>query len=86
MFTTTLTSIVTMVPMLVFPDESDFWLGLAVTVIGGLSASTLLAPVVGVAALSVRDRPSRMPWRAWAVRRARAAGGGSFPAGPPAGG
>jgi multidrug efflux pump subunit AcrB len=86
MFTTTLTSIVTMVPMLVFPDESDFWLGLAVTVIGGLSASTLLAPVVGVAALSVRDRPARMPWRAWAVRRARAAGGGSFPAGPPAGG
>lgn len=52
MVTTTLTSVVAMLPMIVFPDDSDFWMGLAVTVIGGLTASTLLAPVVSVAVVS----------------------------------
>ena len=56
MITTTLTSVVAMLPMIAFPDNSDFWLGLAVTVIGGLVASTLLGPVVAVAAVSRRKR------------------------------
>ncbi len=51
MVTTTLTSVVAMLPMIVFPDDSDFWMGLAVTVIGGLTASTLLAPIVSTAAV-----------------------------------
>ncbi|MBO6574820.1 MAG: efflux RND transporter permease subunit [Rhodothermales bacterium] len=53
MITTTLTSVVTMLPMVVFPSETDFWLGLAVTVIGGLTASTLFAPLVSVAVVSM---------------------------------
>jgi len=53
MITTTLTSVVTMIPMVVFPSDTDFWQGLAVTVIGGLTASTLFAPIVSVAALSL---------------------------------
>jgi len=48
MITTTLTSVVAMLPMIAFPDNSDFWLGLAVTVIGGLVAATLLGPLVAV--------------------------------------
>ena len=54
MWTTTLTSLVAMAPLLVFPDESDFWVGFAVTVMGGLLASTLLAPVATVAFLSMQ--------------------------------
>jgi len=38
MVTTTLTSVVTMIPLVVFPSDTDFWQGLAVTVIGGLTA------------------------------------------------
>ncbi len=53
MWTTTLTSVVAMLPLLVFPDEGDFWRGLAVTVTGGLLASTLLAPLASVAMLSL---------------------------------
>ena len=50
--TTTLTSVAAMMPLLVFPDEGHFWLGLAVTVVGGLLASTLLAPLASVAMVS----------------------------------
>ncbi len=58
MWTTTLTSVVAMLPMLVFTDKGDFWTGLAVTVTGGLLASTLLAPVASVAMLSLfKPRP-----------------------------
>lgn len=52
MWTTTLTSIVAMLPLLVFPDSGDFWMGLAVTVVGGLLASTLLSPLATVAMLA----------------------------------
>lgn len=52
MWTTTLTSIMAMLPLLVFPDNGDFWMGLAVTVVGGLLASTLLAPLATVAMLA----------------------------------
>ncbi len=53
MWTTTLTSCAAMLPLLVFPDSDDFWTGLAVTVTGGLIASTLLAPFASVAMLSL---------------------------------
>ena len=56
MWTTTLTSVAAMLPLLVFPDGGDFWLGLAVTVVGGLLASTLLAPMASVAMLSLFRR------------------------------
>ena len=60
MWTTTLSTIVAMLPLLVFPQEGDFWLGLAVTVTGGLLAATLLAPVASVALLALRnDGPRR---------------------------
>lgn len=58
MITTTLTSVVTMLPLIVFPSDTDFWQGLAVTVIGGLTASTLFAPLVSVAAVAA-TAPSR---------------------------
>ncbi len=57
MWTTTLTSVVAMLPLLAFPDGGDFWTGLAVTVVGGLLASTLLAPPVSIALLA--RRPGR---------------------------
>lgn len=57
MWTTTISTVVAMLPLLVFPAESDFWTGLAVTVTGGLLAATLLAPLVSVALLSWK--PSR---------------------------
>ncbi len=53
MWTTTLTTVTAMLPLLVFPDGGDFWLGLAVTVVGGLLAATLLAPVASVSMLSL---------------------------------
>ena len=56
MWTTTLTSCAAMLPLLVFPDNDDFWTGLAVTVTGGLFASTLLAPFASVAMLSLFKR------------------------------
>lgn len=52
MWTTTLTSIAGMLPLLIIPDAGNFWIGLAVTVVGGLLASTLLAPAATVALLS----------------------------------
>ena len=60
MWTTTLTSIVAMLPLIVFPDDSDFWMGLAVTVTGGLLASTILAPLMTVACLSQKKRGARL--------------------------
>jgi HAE1 family hydrophobic/amphiphilic exporter-1 len=55
LWATTLTSIVGMLPALVIPDAEPFWRGLAVTVIGGLLSSTLLAPAAAVALLSWRQ-------------------------------
>ncbi|MDE2956011.1 MAG: efflux RND transporter permease subunit [Bacteroidota bacterium] len=62
MWTTTLTSAAAMLPLLVFPDESDFWTGLAVTVTAGLFASTLLAPFASVGLLSL-FKPKAVPER-----------------------
>jgi multidrug efflux pump subunit AcrB len=67
MWTTTLTSIASMLPLLVIPDAGNFWVGLAVTVVGGLVASTLLAPAATLALLSWRARSisavvSASPW------------------------
>ena len=56
MWTTTLTSVGGMVPLLILPDAGNFWVGLAVTVVGGLLASTLLAPAATVALFSCLDR------------------------------
>lgn len=56
MWTTTLTSAAAMLPLLVFPNNDDFWIGLAVTVTAGLLASTLLAPLASVAMLSLFKR------------------------------
>jgi len=53
MWTTTLTSAAAMLPLLVFPNNDDFWTGLAVTVTAGLFASTLFAPLATVAMLSL---------------------------------
>ena len=52
MWTTTISTIVAMLPLLVFPTEGEFWTGLAVTVTGGLLAATLLAPLASVALLA----------------------------------
>ena len=52
MWTTTLTSVAAMLPVLLFPDKGDFWIGLAVTVVGGLLAATVLAPLASVAMLA----------------------------------
>ena len=71
MWTTTLTSIAGMAPLLLFPDGNDLWLGLAVTVTGGLFASTLLGPMAVVAMLSLRPRPAY-------ARRAETLGKGYF--------
>jgi len=59
MWTTTISTCVAMLPLLVFPAENDFWMGLAVTVTGGLLAATLLAPVATVALLSIPERWAR---------------------------
>lgn len=56
MWTTTMTSIAAMLPMLLFPDDGDFWLGLAVTVVGGLVSSTLLVPVAVAAMVGKKKR------------------------------
>ena len=45
MWATTLTSCIAMLPLLVFPDEGDFWMGLAVTVVAGLVSATILIPL-----------------------------------------
>ncbi|PEN09569.1 acriflavin resistance protein [Longimonas halophila] len=56
MWTTTISTCVAMLPLLVFPAENDFWMGLAVAVTGGLLAATLLAPVAVVALLAWPER------------------------------
>ena len=55
MWMTTLTSVVAMLPLLVFPQDGEFWTGLAVTVVGGLLSATLLAPMAVVALLTILD-------------------------------
>lgn len=57
MWTTTLTTTVGMLPMILFPEQGDFWLGLAVTVSGGLIVSTLLLPLLFLAIVGVWARP-----------------------------
>ena len=56
MWATTLTTVASLLPLLVFPSAGEFWLGLAVTVTGGLIASTLLAPVATVAMVAAGRR------------------------------
>ena len=56
MWTTTLTSVAGMLPLLILPDAGNFWVGLAITVVGGLLSSTLLAPAATVALFSCLDR------------------------------
>jgi multidrug efflux pump subunit AcrB len=53
MWTTTLSTCVAMLPLLVFPQEGEFWTGMAVTVTGGLIMATLLAPLATVALLAL---------------------------------
>lgn len=64
MWATTISTVVAMLPLLVFPQEGDFWLGLALTVTGGLFAATLfaatlLAPVATVALLRLMEATVR---------------------------
>jgi multidrug efflux pump subunit AcrB len=59
MWTTTLTSSASLLPLLIFPEDGQFWLGLAVTVIGGLTAATLLAPPATVAMVALGNRRPR---------------------------
>ena len=54
MWTTTLSTTAGLLPLLLFPNEDDFWLGLAVSVSGGLLSTTLLAPFVITALLAKR--------------------------------
>lgn len=61
MWTTTLTSVATLLPILLFPQGSDFWTGLSVTVVGGLLASTLLAPLAIVALLALLPSSPERP-------------------------
>ena len=62
MWTTTLSTCVALLPLMVVPQEGDFWLGLAVTVTGGLLSATLLAPLASVALLAqVAPRASAHP-------------------------
>ncbi|MCG8460456.1 MAG: efflux RND transporter permease subunit [Holophagales bacterium] len=58
MWTTTATSVAGMLPLWLLADAGELWPGLAITVIGGLLASTLLAPAATIALLS-SGRPNR---------------------------
>jgi multidrug efflux pump subunit AcrB len=49
MWTTSLTTCAAMLPLIVSPEDGEFWHGLALTVTGGLVSSTLLAPLLTVA-------------------------------------
>jgi len=60
-WTTTLCIVAGILPMLLLPGAKSFWTGLAITVVGGLLSSTLLAPVAMVALLSWRSSPKRVP-------------------------
>ncbi len=59
MWTTTLSTCVAMLPLLVFPQDGEFWIGMAVTVVGGLLTTTLLAPLATVALLRMIDPSGR---------------------------
>ncbi|MEM8961012.1 MAG: efflux RND transporter permease subunit [Acidobacteriota bacterium] len=54
-WTTTATSVAGLLPLLLYRNGDVFWYGLALTVIGGLLASTLFAPATITALLSLRD-------------------------------
>lgn len=62
MWTTTLTSVAALAPLLLAPDAGDFWAGLAVTVVGGLLSATLLAPPATVALLCLPPFSLRSAW------------------------
>lgn len=61
MWATTLSAVAGILPMLLLPGAKSFWIGLAITVVGGLLSSTLLAPVAMVALLSWRSSTERAP-------------------------
>jgi len=56
MWTTAFSTLVGTIPMLVLAEAGSFWIGLALTVVGGLLSSTLLAPVAMVSLLSWKSR------------------------------
>jgi multidrug efflux pump subunit AcrB len=61
-WTTTLTSVAGVLPLLLLPGAKSFWVGLAITVVGGLLSSALLAPVAMVALLSRKTKaPGKRP-------------------------
>ncbi len=57
MWTTTLSTCVGLLPMLILPEQGTFWSGLALAVIFGLLASTLLSPAVTIALIACAERP-----------------------------
>lgn len=52
MWTSTLCSVVALIPILLLPGAEPFWIGLAVSVVGGLLSSTALVPLAMVALFS----------------------------------
>ncbi|HEV2846266.1 MAG TPA: efflux RND transporter permease subunit, partial [Thermoanaerobaculia bacterium] len=58
---TTVISVTGMLPVLLVPGAQAFWKGLAVTVVGGLLSSSLLAPIAMAALISPRLFYSRPP-------------------------
>lgn len=58
LWATTLTAVVGMVPVLLLSDTEPFWRGLAITVIGGLLSSALLAPAAMAGFLAWRGAGS----------------------------
>lgn len=69
MWTTTLSTCVAMLPLLVFPQDGDFWAGLAVTVTGGLLAATLLTPVASVSLISTGVGRNHTSAESWPTQR-----------------
>lgn len=59
LWATTLSSVAGMLPVLLIPGAPSFWQGLAITVTGGLLASSLLAPGAMVALISWREARRR---------------------------
>lgn len=57
MWTTTLTTIAGLIPLLLTAGEEDFWFALSLAIVSGLAASTLLAPAVALALLGLRRAP-----------------------------
>ncbi len=61
MWTTTLSSLAALLPLLIFPGEGRFWFGLALTVAAGLLAATLLVPMAVTALVSL-EKPQNFLW------------------------